>query len=75
MENAHRLADQRALITGAGTGIGREIAVEFARQGAHVALHYAHSAEGADSATQAILSSATYSSITPELRITNPLSR
>ena len=57
MENAHRLADQRALITGAGTGIGREIAVEFARQGAHVALHYAHSAEGADSATQAILSS------------------
>jgi NAD(P)-dependent dehydrogenase (short-subunit alcohol dehydrogenase family) len=57
MGSERKLSDQRALITGAGTGIGREIALEFARQGAHVALHYAHSAEGADSATQAILSS------------------
>jgi glucose 1-dehydrogenase len=57
MGSEQKLSDQRALITGAGTGIGREIALEFARQGAQVALHYAHSAEGADSATQAILSS------------------
>ncbi len=57
MGSERKLSDQRALITGAGTGIGREIALEFARQGAHVALHYAHSVEGADSATQAILSS------------------
>jgi NAD(P)-dependent dehydrogenase (short-subunit alcohol dehydrogenase family) len=28
-------------VTGAGTGIGREVALEFARQGADVALHYA----------------------------------
>lgn len=35
------------LVTGAGTGIGREIALEFARCGADVAFHYSHSAEGA----------------------------
>jgi glucose 1-dehydrogenase len=56
MGSERKLSDQRALITGAGTGIGREIALEFAQQGAHVVLHYAHSAEGADSATQVILS-------------------
>jgi NAD(P)-dependent dehydrogenase (short-subunit alcohol dehydrogenase family) len=36
-----RLAGKRALVTGAETGIGREIALEFARQGADVAVHYA----------------------------------
>ncbi len=45
-----RLAGKCALVTGAGTGIGREIALEFAREGADVALHYGHSAEGAKSA-------------------------
>jgi NAD(P)-dependent dehydrogenase (short-subunit alcohol dehydrogenase family) len=45
-----KLSGKKALITGAGTGIGREIALEFARQGADVALHYAHSREGAESA-------------------------
>lgn len=42
--------NKRVLVTGAGTGIGREIALEFARNGAHVALHYSRSAEGALSA-------------------------
>jgi glucose 1-dehydrogenase/3-oxoacyl-[acyl-carrier protein] reductase len=36
-----------ALVTGAGTGIGQGIAIELAREGADVAIHYAHSAEGA----------------------------
>jgi NAD(P)-dependent dehydrogenase (short-subunit alcohol dehydrogenase family) len=45
-----KLQGKRALITGAGTGIGRGIALEFAREGAAVVLHYSHSAAGAASA-------------------------
>ncbi|MEN6535754.1 MAG: glucose 1-dehydrogenase [Bryobacteraceae bacterium] len=54
MATGNTLAGKKALITGAGTGIGREIALEFARQGADVALHYAHSGAGAMSATAEI---------------------
>jgi len=54
MSTNGKLAGEKALITGSGTGIGREIAVEFARQGADVALHYAHSAQGAESAVEEI---------------------
>ncbi len=46
---------QRVLVTGAGTGIGRGIALEFARHGAAVALHYAHSASGAEAAVREIV--------------------
>ena len=49
-----KLAEKRALVTGSGTGIGREIALEFARQGADVVLHYAHSDKGAKSAVEEI---------------------
>jgi len=48
------LASKRALITGSGTGIGREIALEFARCGADVALHYSHNGDGAFSAVEEI---------------------
>jgi NAD(P)-dependent dehydrogenase (short-subunit alcohol dehydrogenase family) len=49
-----RLTGKRALVTGAGTGIGREIALEFARQGADVVLHYAHSEAGTKTALEEI---------------------
>jgi NAD(P)-dependent dehydrogenase (short-subunit alcohol dehydrogenase family) len=45
-----KLSGKKVLITGSGTGIGREVALEFARQGANVALHYANSREGAEQA-------------------------
>jgi len=54
MGNGFRLEGKRALVTGSGTGIGREIALEFARQGADVVLHYSHSAAGAEEAVDEI---------------------
>lgn len=45
-----RLEDKRVLVTGAGTGIGREVALEMGREGAAVVVHYAHSGDGAHAA-------------------------
>ncbi len=54
MSDTRKLAGKRALVTGSGTGIGREIALEFARQGADVALHYSRSVKGAQHAAAEI---------------------
>jgi NAD(P)-dependent dehydrogenase (short-subunit alcohol dehydrogenase family) len=54
MSEIGKLAGKRALVTGAGTGIGLEIALEFARQGADVALHYSHAPEAAVAAAREI---------------------
>lgn len=54
MGNELRLEGKRALVTGSGTGIGHEIALEFAREGADVVLHYSHSAAGAEESVEKI---------------------
>lgn len=52
--NLSKLQGKRVLVTGAGTGIGRVIALETAQEGADVVLHYSHNADGALSAVEAI---------------------
>ena len=42
-----KMQGKRVLVTGSGTGLGREMALEFARQGADVVLHYSSTKEGA----------------------------
>jgi NAD(P)-dependent dehydrogenase (short-subunit alcohol dehydrogenase family) len=43
---------KRVLVTGAGTGIGREVALEFCRVGADVVVHYSGSRDGAMAAVE-----------------------
>jgi NAD(P)-dependent dehydrogenase (short-subunit alcohol dehydrogenase family) len=52
MPQALRLQGKKALVTGSDTGIGHEIALEFARQGADVAFHYVQSDSGVTAAVE-----------------------
>ncbi len=54
MHDRRRMEGKRVLVTGAGTGIGRGVALEFAREGASVVLHYCHSSAGCESAVEEI---------------------
>lgn len=49
-----KLEGKRALVTGAGMGIGQGIALALAAEGADVAVHFAHSREGAEQTAQRI---------------------
>ncbi len=48
------LQDQRALVTGASTGIGRGIAVALAEAGADVAIHYSKQRQEADTTAELV---------------------
>ncbi len=70
------LAGKKALVTGAGIGIGAGIARELANQGASVVLHYSFSREGAEQSAAAIREAGgTASTVGGDLRLAEECSR
>jgi NAD(P)-dependent dehydrogenase (short-subunit alcohol dehydrogenase family) len=51
-----RLAEKTAIITGAGYGIGRGIAIRFANEGADIAVGYGHNREKAEETAELVRS-------------------
>src|ERR1700737_784449 len=49
-----RLRGKKALVAGSDTGIGNEIGIEFARQGADVVFHYVQSDSGVKAAVEEV---------------------
>ena len=49
-----RLDGKIALITGSDSGIGQGTAIEFAKEGADIVVHYLHDIEGAEKTRQAV---------------------
>ena len=49
-----KLEGKVAIVTGSGRGIGKEIAIELARQGADVVVNYMHSSKGAQETVREI---------------------
>jgi NAD(P)-dependent dehydrogenase (short-subunit alcohol dehydrogenase family) len=54
MPSELRLQGKKALVTGSDTGIGNEIGLEFARQGADVVFHYVQSDSGVKAAVEEV---------------------
>lgn len=54
MSAGRKMEGKRVLVTGAGTGIGRGIAVELGEQGADVVVHYSHHSSQAESAAELV---------------------
>lgn len=48
---------KNVVVTGAGRGIGRAIALRFAQEGARVLVHYAHAQQGAEEVCRHIIAS------------------
>ena len=56
MSQELRLQGKKALVTGSDTGIGHEIGLEFARQGADVVFHYVQDDSGVKAAVEQVKS-------------------